>query len=119
VALYFIVLQFVVITALALFFSSFSSPLLSAVFAFSMFVIGSFAEDLRGIARMTHGVEGWLATGAAYLVPNFSALNVINQAAHGSPIGAQLVVYNTAYAMVYALAVLSAATVIFERRSLK
>jgi ABC-type transport system involved in multi-copper enzyme maturation permease subunit len=47
VALYFIVLQFLIITALTLFFSSFSSPLLSAVFAFSLFVIGSFAEDLR------------------------------------------------------------------------
>src|SRR5262252_2647963 len=34
VALYFIVLQFVIVTALALLFSSFSSPLLSAVFAF-------------------------------------------------------------------------------------
>src|ERR1051325_5378975 len=34
VALYFIILQFVMITALALLFSSFSSPLLSAVFAF-------------------------------------------------------------------------------------
>ena len=82
VALYFIVLQFLMITALALFFSSFSSPLLSAVFAFSLFVIGSFAEDLRGFAGMTHGVTRWLATGAAYLVPNFSALNVISSVAH-------------------------------------
>src|SRR5580765_861645 len=53
VALYFIVLQFLIITALALLFSAFSSPLLSAVFAFSLFVIGSFAEDLRGFAGMT------------------------------------------------------------------
>jgi ABC-type transport system involved in multi-copper enzyme maturation permease subunit len=119
VALYFIVLQFVIITAVALFFSSFSSPLLSAVFTFSLFVIGTFSEDLRGFAAMARGVTHWLASGVAYVVPNLSALNVINQAAHGSPIGAQLVVYNTAYALVYALAVLSAATVIFERRSLK
>src|SRR5438105_15710910 len=46
VALYFIILQFLIITALALLFSSFSSPLLSAVFAFALFVIGCFAEDL-------------------------------------------------------------------------
>ena len=48
VALYFIVLEFLIICSLALLFSSFSSPLLSAVFAFSLFVIGSFADDLRG-----------------------------------------------------------------------
>ena len=119
VALYFIVLQFVIITALALFFSSFSSPLLSAVFAFSLFVIGSFAEDLRGFAKMTHGIAQWLATGAAYLVPNFSALNVISQVAHGQPVASQLIVYNTAYALVYATAVLSGAVLIFERRNLK
>src|SRR5262249_11767999 len=46
VALYFIVLQFLIVTALALLFSCFSSPLLSAVFTFCLFVIGSFSEDL-------------------------------------------------------------------------
>lgn len=119
VALYFIVLQFVIITALALFFSSFSSPLLSAVFTFSLFVIGTFAEDLRGFAMITRGVTHWLATGAAYLVPNFSALNIINQVAHGEAVGGKLVAYNTAYALTYALAVIAGATLIFERRSLK
>src|SRR5947209_10151759 len=114
VALYFIVLQFVVITALALFFSSFSSPLLSAVFTFSLFVIGSFAEDLRGFAKMTHGIARLLATAAAYLVPNFSALNIISQVAHGEGVASQLVAYNSAYALVYATAVLSGAVLIFE-----
>src|SRR5712672_722276 len=99
VALYFIVLQFVIITALALFFSSFSSPLLSAVFAFSLFVIGSFAEDLRGFAAMTHGLTRWLATGAAYLVPNFSALNVVTSIAHEQPVSSHLILQNTLYAL--------------------
>src|SRR6201998_2898008 len=74
VALYFIILQFLIICSLALLFSSFSSPLLSACFAFSLVVIGSFSEDLRGFAALEKGPAGWLATGVAYLVPNFSAL---------------------------------------------
>jgi ABC-type transport system involved in multi-copper enzyme maturation permease subunit len=119
VALYFIILQFVVITALALFFSSFSSPLLSAVFSFALFVIGSFAEDLRGFAKMTHGITHGLATGVAYLMPNFSALNVISQAAHSEAIPSQLIIYNTAYSLIYTVAVLSGAVLIFERRNLK
>jgi ABC-type transport system involved in multi-copper enzyme maturation permease subunit len=118
-ALYFIILQFIIITALALFFSSFSSPLLSAVFTFSLFVIGTFSEDLRGFAKMAHGITGWLATGVAYMVPNFSALNIINQAANGQGVAPQLIAYNTAYALVYTLAVLAGATLIFDRRSLK
>jgi ABC-type transport system involved in multi-copper enzyme maturation permease subunit len=119
VALYFIILEFVIITALAMLFSSFSSPLLSAVFAFSLFVIGTFAEDLRGFASLTHGITRWLATGAAYLVPNFSALNVISSVAHEQPVAGTLIVYNTAYALVYAAMALSGAILIFERRNLK
>ncbi|MBV9574585.1 MAG: ABC transporter permease subunit [Acidobacteriales bacterium] len=119
VALYFIVLQFLIITALALLFSSFSSPLLAAVFAFSLFVIGSFAEDLRGFAAMTQGVTKWLASGAAYLVPNFSALNIISMVAHEQGVSRQLIFYNTAYALIYTTMALSGAVLIFERRNLK
>jgi ABC-type transport system involved in multi-copper enzyme maturation permease subunit len=119
VALYFIILQFIIITALALLFSSFSSPLLSAVFAFSLFVIGSFAEDLRGFAAMSNGIARWLALGSAYLVPNFSALNVIGSVAHAQPVSGQLIAYNTAYALIYATMVLCGAVIIFERRNLK
>ncbi len=119
VALYFIILEFLIITALALLFSSFSSPLLSAVFAFSLFIIGTFAEDLRGFAGLTHGVTRWLATGAAYLVPNFSALNVISSVAHQQPVSGQLIVYNTAYALIYAAMAMSGAVLIFEHRDLK
>ena len=119
VALYFIVLQFLIICSLTLLFSSFSSPLLSAVFSFSLFVIGSFAEDLRGFASMAHGITKWLATAVAYLVPNFSAFNVISSVAHENPVAGQLVLHNTLYALLYAAAALSAAVLIFERRNLK
>lgn len=119
VALYFIVLQFLIICALALLFSSFSSPLLSAVFTFSLFVIGSFAEDLRGFAGMVHGVTRWLAMGAAYLVPNFAAFNVISSIAHEQPVAPQLIFNNTLYALLYAAMALSGAVLIFEHRNLK
>jgi ABC-type transport system involved in multi-copper enzyme maturation permease subunit len=119
VALYFIVLQFLILTALALLFSSFSSPLLSAVFAFALFLIGSFADDLRGFASLTEGGTRWLAVGMAYLVPNFSALNIISSVAHEQAVPASLIFYNTAYALVYTAMVLSGAVLIFERRNLK
>jgi ABC-type transport system involved in multi-copper enzyme maturation permease subunit len=119
VALYFIILEFVIICSLALLFSSFSSPLLSAVFAFSLFVIGSFAEDLRNFAGMAHGFTRWLATGAAYLVPNFSAFNVITSVAHEQPVPGQLILNNTLYAVFYAIMALSGAVLIFENRDLK
>jgi len=68
---------------------------------------------------MTRGISKWLATAAAYLVPNFSALNVISSVAHQNPVSGQLIVYNTAYALFYATMALSGAVLVFERRNLK
>jgi ABC-type transport system involved in multi-copper enzyme maturation permease subunit len=119
VALYFIVLEFLVITALALLFSSFSTPIFSALFAFWMFIIGSFATDLRNFAALAHGITRWFALAAAYLVPNLSDLNVITQVAHGEAIPLRLIALNTIYALLYACAAVSAAVLIFERRNLK
>ena len=107
------------ITALALLFSSFSSPLLSAVFAFALFIIGTFAQDLRGFAALTHGAVGWVALAAAYVVPNFAALNVISSVAHDQPVSGALVFYNTLYALLYSAAAVAGAMLIFERRNLK
>jgi ABC-type transport system involved in multi-copper enzyme maturation permease subunit len=119
VALYFIVLQFLIVCALALFFSSFSTPLMSAVFTFALFVIGSLAEDLRGFAKIAKGVGGWIATAIAYTVPNFSALNVISQVAHGDPVPGRLVLYNSLYTLFYSAMAISGAVLIFQRRNLK
>jgi len=119
VAIYFIVLQFVIVTAVALFFSSFSSPILSGVFALAIFLIGTFAEDLRAFAQMAHAPARWLAVGLAYLVPNFAALNVITPVAHGEPVAGGLVLANTVYALLYSVVAVSAAVIIFEYRDLK
>ena len=119
VALYFIILEFLIICSLSLLFSSFSTPLESAIFAFALFIVGSFADDLRGFAAMAHGMTKWFATAAAYLIPNFSALNVISAVAHQQPIGLQLILQNTLYALFYTAMALSGAVLIFERRNLK
>jgi len=118
-ALYFIVLEFCVVCALALLFSSFSTPIMSAVFTFALFVIGSLADDLRGFARITHGLPGAIATAIAYLVPNFSAFNIINQAAHGEAVPGQLILYNSIYALLYSATAIAGAVLVFQRRNLK
>jgi hypothetical protein len=92
---------------------------LSAVFAFALFIIGTFAQDLRGFAALIHGVNRWIAVGAAYVVPNFAALNVISSVAHDQPVAASLVLYNTLYALLYSAAAVATAMLIFERRNLK
>src|SRR5262249_42500351 len=90
---------------ITLLFSLFSTPIFSAVFSFALFVIGTFAEDLRSFAAMTPGPAGWLATVAGYAVPNFASLNVISQVAHDQPVSGSLIAFNTLYALLYSAAV--------------
>ncbi len=119
VALYFIVLQFVLITSLALMFSTFTSPLLATIFTLSLFVIGTFAEDVRGFGELAGGATRILATGMAYLLPNFAVFNVISEVAHSVAVPGRLILFNTAYALLYSAAATSAAMLIFQRRNLK
>ena len=119
VAIYFIILQFMMMVAITLLFSTFSTPIFSAIFAFSLFVIGTFGNDLRNFAAMSQGATRWLATAAAYVMPNFASLNVISQVAHEQSVGGQLVLFNTIYALLYSVAVTAAAVLVFERRNLK
>jgi ABC-type transport system involved in multi-copper enzyme maturation permease subunit len=119
VAVYLIVLQFLVITSITLLFSSFSSPLLSAIFAFGVFVIGNFVDDLRGFGMLLDGFQRWLVMGMSYLVPNFGAMNVVASVAHGDGPATQVVLTNTLYALIYVAAALSGTVLIFDRRDLK
>ena len=119
IAIYFIFLQLVLATALALLFSCFSSPLLSAVFTLGLFIVGSFAADMRQLGEAMK--VPWLETVTTvvyYLVPHFDNFNVISQAAYGQSVPAYLVTYNTAYAAVYTLLVVSAGGLIFHNRDL-
>ncbi len=118
-ALYFILLEFVIVTAVALLFSSFSTPLFSTIFSFALFAVGTFGDDLRGFAASSHGLTKWAISAAAYLVPNLSTFNVISLVAHEEPIMGRLIVLNTAYAVFYSALVFAGAVLIFERRNLK
>jgi ABC-type transport system involved in multi-copper enzyme maturation permease subunit len=119
VALYFIILQFFMVCSLALLFSSFSSPMLAAVFTFALFAIGNLSDDLRGMAAVFKGIRGWALTGVAHVVPSFSGMNVISQVAHGETVDGRLIVYNTLYALMYSAMAISGAVLIFQRRNLK
>ena len=53
VAVYFILLELALVTALALFFSCFSSPMLSTLFTLGIYIAGFFPSDIREFGAMT------------------------------------------------------------------
>jgi len=120
VAVYFILLELALVTALALFFSCFSSPLLSTLFTLGIFVTGIFAGDIREFGALTHNPALQAVTQAIYyVVPNFHNFNVIAAVAHGEPVPFSLVWQNSLYAALYVAIVLLGASAIFSRRNLK
>jgi ABC-type transport system involved in multi-copper enzyme maturation permease subunit len=120
VAIYFILLELALVTAIALFFSCFSSPMLSTLFTLAIFVTGLFASDIRDFGALTKNPVMEAFTRALYyLVPNFHNFNAIAAAGHGDRIPLALVGENTLYAAVYATVVLVAGSVVFARRNLK
>ena len=120
IAVYFIVLELALVTALALFFSCFSSPVLSTLFTLGIYLTGMFAKDIRDFGDLTRSpvVQG-VARLLYYLVPNFHNFNAIAAAAHGETIPLMLVLHNTLYALLYVTLVLLAASAVFSRRDLK
>jgi ABC-type transport system involved in multi-copper enzyme maturation permease subunit len=125
-AIYLIFLSLSLTTALALLFSTFSTPALSALFTFFLWVIGHFNADLREFGRITKavGLQG-MCNALYYLLPNFANFelinseNVIQSAAYYRPVSATAVGWVTVYAVLYCTAVLGLSVAIFSRRDFK
>jgi ABC-type transport system involved in multi-copper enzyme maturation permease subunit len=119
-AILLIFFELAILTGVALLFSSFSSPALSALLTFFVFVIGHFSADLKGLATSGGSAPArFLFRALYYLLPNFSHFSVITPAAHGLGPEAGSMLMAIAYAIVYIAVLLAAATLIFSRRNFK
>src|SRR5262245_13414831 len=82
-----IFVELMLVTAVALFFSTFSSPFLSAGLTLGLWVVGHFNADLRNFESVVDSpAAAWLARGLYYVLPNFGAFDVKYQAVHAVPV---------------------------------
>jgi ABC-type transport system involved in multi-copper enzyme maturation permease subunit len=109
-----------VVTAVALFFSSYSSPLLSAVFTLGVYVVGQFNADLKNFEKIVDSPAAIaIARACYYLLPDFARFDVKLAVVHGIPVSGAYMASTTAYAALYIAALLFGAMVIFSRRDFK
>ncbi|HEV2348384.1 MAG TPA: ABC transporter permease [Terriglobia bacterium] len=119
-AIYFILLQLAIVVGLAIFFSCISTPVLSAVFTFCVYIIGHFLSEMRWLGTTLHSRVAKGATEVLYyLLPNLSDFDFITRTAHGEKISASLMVSNSLYALLYVTVLISASILIFEEREFK
>ncbi len=115
-----ILLELWLVTAIALFFSSFSTPILSAAFTFGLYLVGHFDADLKHFEDVVASAgAAWMARAIYYLLPNLAAFDIKSQAVHGLPVAASYLGLTAAYAAVYIAILLVASIWIFGRRDLK
>src|SRR6266852_8951377 len=119
-AILLIFVELMIVTGVALLFSSFSSPALSALLTFFVFVIGHFSADLKTLANSSSSVAArWLFRSLYYGLPNLSHYSMITAAAHGYVPEARVMAVTVAYAIFYIVVLLAGATWVFSRRNFK
>jgi ABC-type transport system involved in multi-copper enzyme maturation permease subunit len=119
-AILLIYVELMIMTGVAMLFSSFSSPALSALLTFFVFIIGHFSGDLRMLSQsMSKAPTRWLFAVLYYLLPNLANYNLITVASHGLSPAPRSVLLDIAYGLFYVIVLLAATNLIFSRRNLK
>jgi len=119
-AILLIYVELMILTGVAMLFSAFSSPALSALLTFFVFVIGHFSADLKTLANsMGSAPTRWFFAGLYYLLPNLANYNAITTAAHGLIPDPRGLLAAVVYGLLYIGVLLAATTLIFSRRNLK
>jgi Cu-processing system permease protein len=112
--------ELMLITAIALFFSSFAGPIVSILLTLALWVTGHFNADLRQFEQVVDSpAVAAFARALYYLLPNLAPFNVRSEVVHGVPVTASHVWLTLAYAIVYITMLLIAAMAIFRRRDFK
>jgi ABC-type transport system involved in multi-copper enzyme maturation permease subunit len=119
-AAYLIYLELTLVTAIAVLFSCFWPPALSALFTLLIFIIGRWSTDLKLMAEAsTSIITAFLLKVIYHVLPNLANFNYINEAARGQLVEAKIVQGSSLYACLYIVSILAASVLIFERRSFK
>jgi ABC-type transport system involved in multi-copper enzyme maturation permease subunit len=121
-----IFLSLALVTALAILFSTFSTPALSALFTFFLWIIGHFGSDLLsfGVLAKSAPIQ-WLCRILYYAIPNFSnfktidSRSILQSAGYFLTIDYSAIMGATLYCVLYTALVLSLSIAIFMRRDFK
>jgi len=115
-----IYLNLAVVTALAVFFSTYSSPMLSAAFTIGVYVAGQFSADLKRLdVIVDSAAAAALAKACYYVLPDFAKFDIKLAVVHGLPVSGAYMLSTAAYAAMYIAALLFGAVLIFSRRDFK
>ena len=105
------------IVAVMIFFSTFTTPLLTSFFTICIFVAGTLSGDLRLFAQKFGGrAMNYVMDVLYFTLPNLKVFNLRHEAVHGLRYSASEILLPAAYGIVYTAAMLYFAWLVFRRR---
>jgi ABC-type transport system involved in multi-copper enzyme maturation permease subunit len=115
-----ILVELLLVTAIALFFSTFSTPILSAALTFGFYIVGHFSADLRNFQDVVNApAAARLARGLYWVLPNLAQFDIKSDVVHGHAVPAGYLAVTVGYAALYITMLLAIASLIFSRRDFK
>lgn len=118
-ALVLTLVELAVVTAIVVFFSSFTTPALTAFFTMATVVAGHFAEDLHFFGGGGSAAIAGITEGVYWALPHLTLFNARGLVAHGIAVEPERLAFALAYGALYTAAALVAAGAIFERREFR
>ena len=115
-ALVLIFLEFMVIIAVAMLFSTFTSATLSAIFTLAIYGIGHLSGDLKAFGEKMDAIGQAVLNVIYYTLPNLERFNLKGHVIHHLDFGMTDMALTLAYGLTYAAFLLLLASVIFQRR---
>jgi ABC-type transport system involved in multi-copper enzyme maturation permease subunit len=116
-AILYIFIELILITAVSILFSSFSTPILSSLFSLCFYLIGHFSWSLETlIKKIPAGLFKVLAEIVYTVLPDLENFNYKTEVVHGLHIPAQALLYSAAYGIVYTVFIMALAVLVFRRR---
>lgn len=116
-AIFFIFVELILLTAVAILFSCFSTPILSSLFALSFYLIGHFSWSLETLIKKARPGAARTFLQVLYtILPDLENFSLKTEVVHGLPISASHMLYSTAYGIVYSAFILALAILIFRKR---
>ncbi|MBS2026064.1 MAG: ABC transporter permease [Deltaproteobacteria bacterium] len=116
-----IFIELLVLAAAAIFFATFTTPILASAFSLSLFLIGHLLSDLKafGARGSTSAVTRGLMNALYFVLPDLELLNVKSQVTSGIALPPGSVMSASVYGLAYAAVLLLLGVIVFESRDLK
>jgi ABC-type transport system involved in multi-copper enzyme maturation permease subunit len=111
--------QMMLLGAMAIFFSTFATPVVNFFLSFSLFIVGNMSAVTESLTNNKNPITRILANIVHFLIPNFGNFNIQNKLIHPEVTISNetvFIVQNIVYALIYSAVLLILAILVFDRR---